>query len=125
MRADGRPHLVLVVDDDPDIRDVLQAILADEGFRVQVAGDGAAALDLATSNTPDLILLDLVMPLFDAADFCRTYRDAGGRAPIVLITAADSAMIDGATVACRAAGAIAKPFAIDEVLEMVARLLPA
>jgi DNA-binding response OmpR family regulator len=119
----GKHPLVLVADDDPGIRDVLSEILALDGYRVLLAGDGAAALGLAASESPDLILLDLTMPLFDASDFCRTYRGTGGRAPIVLVTAANPDAVEAATVACRADAAILKPFAIDEVLATVAGLL--
>jgi two-component system, OmpR family, response regulator VanR len=59
---------ILVVDDDPELRELLDVLLADEGYRVLLAAHGSEALNLATSEDVDLIVLDLVMPLFDAAD---------------------------------------------------------
>ena len=76
---------------------------------------------LATSDDVDLILLDVVMPLFDAADFCRAYRDAGGQAPVVLVTASNPDEADKAVEACGAVGCIRKPFEIDTVLTTVAQ----
>jgi two-component system OmpR family response regulator len=117
------PPLILAVDDDPAILDVLRELLSDEGYRVLTAGDGAEASRLATSEDVGLVLLDLTMPLFDAADFCRDYRAGGGRAPIVLVTAAQPDKVAGAVEACRADDVILKPFMIDEVIETVAGLV--
>ena len=113
---------ILVVDDDAGIRDLLELLLSGEGYRVLVAGDGAAAFDLATAEDVDLILLDVVMPLFDAAGFCRAYRATCGTAPVVLISAAPPDVVDAAMEASGAAAAIRKPFEVDELLGIVARL---
>jgi CheY-like chemotaxis protein len=61
----------------------------------------------------------------DGAAFCRAYRERGGRAPVVLITAASEGAVADAVEACGADGSIAKPFEIDEVLSTIERLLPA
>lgn len=115
------PPLILVADDDPDILDVLSEILADEGHRVQTAAHGAEALDLALAEVPDLVLIDLMMPVLDGAGFCRAYRDAGGRAPIVLITAAEPSRLPELVESSGANGCIVKPFTIDEILATIAR----
>lgn len=98
-------------------------ILTDEGYRVLLASDGAAALDLATSEAPDLSLLDLTMPLFDAAIFCLAYRDGEGTAPVVLNTTSQLPDIEMTVAAYAAAAFIGKPFEIEELLATVARLL--
>lgn len=114
---------VLVVDDDPGIRDVLAAVLSDGGYRVLVAADGDEALALADGDPPDVILLDLVMPLFDAAGFCRAYRERGGTAPVVLISAAPPDDVEAAVAPCGAAAWILKPFDADELLRQVRELV--
>jgi DNA-binding response OmpR family regulator len=119
MARGDDPPVVLVADDDPGIRDVLAAMLSDDGYRALVAADGDEALALADSDPPDVILLDLVMPLFDAAGFCRTYRERGGTAPVVLISAAPPDDVEAAVAPCGAASWILKPFDVDVVLRTV------
>lgn len=123
MAPDEPRRTILVADDDAEIREVLGLILTDEGYRALLAANGAEALALATSETVDLVLLDVIMPLFDASDFCRAYRDRGGQAPVVLITAANADDIARAVEACDAADHIRKPFEIDTVLMTVARFV--
>ena len=115
--------LVLVAEDEPAIRLVLEDLLSDEGYRVQTAADGAAALDIAERDEPAVILLDLGLPLLDGPEFCRAYREGGGEAPVVLVTAANQAIVETAMEACGAAAYIPKPFTIEAVLETVARLV--
>jgi CheY-like chemotaxis protein len=99
-RRASAPPLILVVDH-RDMREALAMVLRSEGFRVVSAADGSEALDVVTSERPDLILLDYAMPGLDGAGFCRVYRQRGGEAPVVLMTAgllvtlADAALIDG------------------------------
>jgi two-component system response regulator MprA len=116
---------ILIIDDDPDIRDMLALVLNGEGYRTIVAMDGLDGLVVAAFMRPDLILLDLAMPRLDGSGFCRTYRERGGGAPIVLITAAQPAAVHVAVEACGAVAFVAKPFGIDEILDAVARHLPA
>jgi CheY-like chemotaxis protein len=125
MPAERMPPLILVVDDDPDIRDVLRWILEDGGYRLAVAADGAAGLAVAEGQAPDLILLDVSMPRLDGPGFCRAYRAAGGSAPIVVVTASNPADMDATVGACGAVGYMHKPFDIDDVLAVVAEHLTA
>lgn len=78
--------LVLVVDDEPQIRDLLCRILEQEGYRVMVAIDGDTALQLTRENTPDLILLDLMMPGMNGREVCRTVRELSPLTQIVYFT---------------------------------------
>jgi CheY-like chemotaxis protein len=83
---------VLVGDDDPDIRDLVQFGLEDEGYRALTAPHGQAALELLGRSPIDLILLDMRMSVMDGWTFARLYRQqAAPRAPIVVITAAQDA----------------------------------
>ena len=121
--TERRRTTILVGEDDEGIRDVLELLLADEGFGVQLAGDGETALAEALARPPDLILLDVVMPKLDALELCAAYRERGGTAPVVLVTASPPDEITTIGAACGAAAHILKPFDIDMVLETVTRLI--
>src|SRR5688500_13946616 len=100
---------ILVVDDDPSIRQLIVYALIDEGFVVDEAEDGEDALQLIEQNHPDLILLDMKMPHMDGWAFSRLYRELyGQKAPIIVVTAAHDAAQRGASVS--AESIIAKPF---------------
>ena len=120
----SRPRaVILVVDDDPDIRDLLEMLLVDEGYGVLTAADGHEALRLAERRRPGLILVDVVMPRLGGIDFARRYHEQGGTVPIVLLTAVTGGAALAAVEACAAAAYIPKPFKVDDVLETVAQLL--
>jgi chemosensory pili system protein ChpA (sensor histidine kinase/response regulator) len=113
--------VVLVVDDDPDVRGILGMLLTREGYDVVTAIDGAAALAYAGDARIALVVLDLQMPRLDGDTFRRLYRERGGQAPILLITAAE---IDASHLARYGVDAyIAKPFDVDNVLEAIAQLV--
>jgi urea transport system substrate-binding protein len=109
---------ILVVDDDPDLREFLRLTLTSMGFEVTSAANGREALDVLEGYDPDLILLDMKMPVMDGWEFCRTLEGRDARPPIVVLTAAPDP-------ACRAAeahadGWLGKPFEYEE-LEMAVR----
>ena len=110
---------VLIVDDEPTIRELVALALTDAGHEVDCAPDGTAALDLAERQRPELILLDVHLPGMTAEAFAQAERRrAGPRAPIIVFTAED-----GAAHAARigAAGYLPKPFDLDRLLEIVNR----
>ncbi len=112
---------VLVVDDDPAIRQVIVFALSDEGFEVNEARDGRAALEAVDRQHPDIILLDMRMPGMDGWEFVKRYRERGQpQAPIIVLTAAQDVAQRGADV--NAAGYLSKPFDLDTLLEKVAAL---
>jgi two-component system chemotaxis response regulator CheY len=115
---------VLIAEDDPVIGHILELLLSDEGYSPLVVVDGQAALDLALTRQIDLILLDLQMPVLNGEGFCRAYRERGGSAPVLLLTAASDAIVRAAVTACGAVGSIPKPFDVDDVLATVARYAP-
>lgn len=84
----SRPATVLVVEDDAGTRDGLIALLEDEGYRALGASNGEQALSLCEDNTPNLILLDLMMPVMDGWQFLARWRDRRleQRCPIVLLS---------------------------------------
>jgi diguanylate cyclase (GGDEF)-like protein len=85
---DSKQKLVLIVDDDPCIRMLIGETLVSDGFRVEKAEDGMQALALLENCTPDLIMLDVIMPGMDGFEFCSRLREIPGKAdvPIVIIT---------------------------------------
>jgi CheY-like chemotaxis protein len=80
---------VLVVDDEPDVRNFLAACIEDAGFQVETAVDGAEALEKVAANPPDLMTLDMVMPRKSGIQVIRTLREneEWARLPVILITA--------------------------------------
>jgi DNA-binding response OmpR family regulator len=114
--------VILVIDDDPNIRQVIGFALRDEGHQVGEAPDGNAALALIEAQHPDLILLDMKMPIMDGWEFVRRYRERHGhRAPILVVTAATDAARRAAEVA--AEDYLPKPFDLDALVERVAALV--
>ena len=80
---------LLVVDDEPNIRDLLATSLRFAGFEVFAASNGAEAIKLATENEPDLIVLDVMLPDIDGFTVTRRLRDKGHHYPILFLTARD------------------------------------
>ena len=115
-----RHPLILVVDDDREIRDLFEILLSDEGYHVITAVDGAQALRRARDERPDLILLDLMMPRVDGVAFSRAYREHGGRAPVILITATAPDHLAAVVEASGVVACIPKPFDVVDVLTTIA-----
>jgi CheY-like chemotaxis protein len=111
---------ILVVDDDTSIRSFVEMALDSEGYAVSTATNGVQALAVTDQVHPDLILLDMRMPIMDGWTFARMYRDqAGPHAPIVVITAATDAGERAAEI--QADGFLGKPFDLDELLVLVSK----
>ncbi len=85
MESSARPR-ILLVEDDPTIREMTQLALQRDGFAVNTAGDGATGLSAFRSQAPDLVLLDVMLPGVDGVSVCRTIRE-GSVVPIVMLTA--------------------------------------
>ena len=114
---------ILVVDDDESIRQIVRLCLTDEGFEVCEAPNGQAALDALPEFQPDLILLDLRMPVMDGWEFARRYeKGRGPHVPIVAFVAALNAEQECAMLT--AASILTKPFDLDDLLAAVRSQLP-
>lgn len=114
---------VLVVDDEPAVRESIGRGLRFEGYQVEVACDGFGALDAMRARRPDLVVLDVMMPRLDGLETCRRLRITGDRVPVLMLTARRSV---GDRVAGLDAGAddyLVKPFALEELLARVRALL--
>ena len=118
-------RLVLVVDDDPMIRDLLEIALTREGFDVATAADGLEALEQVDRQPPGLILLDLMMPRMNGVAFAEELGRRGLRPgiPILVLTAAGPAERDAGQIG--AEGYLPKPFPLPTLLEQVGRLATA
>ena len=110
---------ILVVDDEPDIRATVQAMLEVEGYVVGVAANGADALAAIELEPPDLILLDMRMPVLDGWGFATELRRRGHQVPVVVMTAARDAARWAADIA--AAASLSKPFRYDDLIGAVER----
>ncbi len=114
---------ILIVDDEPAVREALQRSLAFEGYGTEVAVDGADALEKAIAYQPDLVVLDIQMPRMDGLTAARRMRGAGTTTPILMLTARDTV---GDRVTGLDAGAddyLVKPFELDELFARVRALL--
>jgi DNA-binding response OmpR family regulator len=119
-----RRAVVLVIDDDEDVRELLRYLLERAGYAVRTAVHGRDGLDSVADTMPDLILLDLKMPVMDGKAFAAEFLSRYGRAtPIVVVTAADDARKRAAEIG--AADWLAKPFEADGLTRVVAAHLPA
>jgi DNA-binding response OmpR family regulator len=111
---------ILVVDDDPQLRQFIRDVLEAEGLEVETAADGRQALDLATSRPPALVVLDITLPNLGSSVVADRLRAAlGDRLPILVITADGNAAQKAEQV--RAYAHLRKPFAMDELLAAVHR----
>ena len=110
---------ILIVEDDDSIRMLLQQNLELEGYEVLVAEDGKKGLDLAQKNQPDLILLDLMLPVMSGMDVCKNLRDGGNNTPIIMLTARGENTDKIAGLRTGADDYITKPF---DLLELMARI---
>ena len=114
---------ILVVDDEPAVREALERILRLEGFDVEMACDGREAVRSQATAPADAVLLDVLMPELDGLEVCRRMRDTGDRTPVLMLTARDEV---GERVAGLEAGAddyLPKPFALEELLARLRALL--
>lgn len=110
---------VLLVEDEPSFVDALVVGLKREGFRVEVAYDGAEALDKFPDVRPDLVLLDIMLPRVSGIDVCRSIREKGSRVPIIMVTAKSNEIDTVVGLEVGADDYVSKPY---RLRELVARM---
>ena len=112
------PETILIVEDEPALRDTLSYNLQKDGFRVEAVGDGRAALDSARSLKPDLIVLDLMLPEIDGFEVCRILRREMST-PILMLTARDDEIDRVVGLEVGADDYLTKPFSMRELVARV------
>lgn len=117
------PARILVIDDDPKIRSVVRRGLVYEGYRVTDAGTGEEGLDKARDQTPDLVVLDVMLPGIDGLEVCRRLRGAGDEVAILMLTARDEVKDRVEGLETGADDYLVKPFSFEELLARVRALL--
>ena len=121
MKAMAKDKLVLVVDDEQDIQALMASALGMEGYWVQTASNGREALEAVERRMPDLIPLDMNMPVMDGWGFVREFQARyGWQVPIVVFTAGDAKKC---AHEIGAAGWVAKPFRLDSLVCTVERCI--
>ena len=114
---------VLVVDDEPMVRDVLARYLTQDGFEVETAPDGEAGLAAFESARPDLVLLDLMLPRIDGFEVFRRMRDSGSTSPVIMLTARGEVTDRIVGLETGADDYVSKPFSPREVVARVRTVL--
>jgi len=116
---EGQMKTVLIVEDEKNIVDILRFNLEREGFRTLEAYDGAAGLELAVNQNPDLILLDVMLPKMIGFDVCRELRARGSSIPILMLTAREEEADKVLGLEIGADDYITKPFSMRELMARV------
>jgi two-component system response regulator MprA len=114
---------ILVVDDDRAVRESLRRSLQFNGYQVDTAGDGQQALESVTSQRPDAMVLDVMMPRLDGLEVCRRLRSTGDDLPILVLTARDAVSDRVSGLDAGADDYLPKPFALEELLARLRALL--
>jgi two-component system response regulator MprA len=114
---------ILLVDDDSHITDALRRTLAYEGYQVSTAANGEGALSIVRTRSPDLVILDLMLPGINGFEVCRRLRNAGDDLPVLMLTARDAVSDRVAGLEIGADDYLIKPFATEELLARVKALL--
>jgi diguanylate cyclase (GGDEF)-like protein len=125
MAGEDKGELILVVEDDESVREIIKFSLELAGYRIITVNDGAQALEKATDVKPDLILLDLMIPVYDGFEVCRRLKDnfLTGQIPIVILTAKRDMKDKVAGMEAGADDYITKPFNRTELLARVKMVL--
>lgn len=114
---------ILVVDDEPALRDSVARSLRFEGYNVVTASDGVEALEKLAEIRPDALVVDVMMPRLDGIEVCRRIRDNGDRTPVLMLTARDAVRDRVTGLDAGADDYLVKPFAYEELLARLRAML--
>ena len=114
---------ILVVDDEPNIVELLSASLRFAGFEVRTAADGQEALEVVRAFSPDLLVLDVMMPVMDGLEVLRSLRAGGSRTPVVFLTARDAPADKVTGLTLGGDDYVTKPFSLEEVVARIRAVL--
>jgi two-component system chemotaxis response regulator CheY len=120
MPQDESSRTVLVVDDDPGVLEVLELALSAEGYQVVLARNGREALERAAARRPNVMLVDLMMPIMDGWQFVRECRkiQSYGQTQVIILSAARN--VNEAARDLGVQAVVSKPFNLDDLLNLVA-----
>jgi len=123
MTDHDRIPQVLVVDDEPNIRELVQVALKFHGCSVSTAANGREALRQAEAARPDLIVLDVMLPDLDGFEVCRRLRAAGNEVPVIFLTARDTSSDTVTGLAIGGDDYVTKPFSVEALVARVRAVL--
>lgn len=117
---------ILVVDDEPDVVEFIERTLRPEGFEVISASDGMGALDMVDSEKPDLVLLDIMMPVMSGYEVCELIKSnpQTKNTPVICVSSAHTPDARALSLRVGAATLIVKPFLPAELVAQIRRYLP-
>lgn len=118
-----QPKCILVIDDDPDIRQILQDRLEFYGFHVETADDGPSALQKLNDLTPQCVFLDLLLPGMDGAEVLHRIKTWNHSIPIIIVTAAVTPEVASLTTSKAALAYLSKPFELPQLRQIVEQWL--
>jgi len=113
------PNKILIIEDEKRISRFLELELKHEGYEIIAAFDGRTGLDLASNENPDLVILDLMLPVMSGIEVCRRIRQSKNKVPIIMLTAKDDVMDKVMGLDMGADDYMTKPFAIEELLARI------
>jgi CheY-like chemotaxis protein len=118
------PHLV-VVDDEPSIREICVDVLRSEGYEVSTADNGREAVDLLARQRADLVLMDIMMPVLDGVTACKLIKENEQTRdiPVVIMSASTNLHSRISELHCVASAVVPKPFDFDQLLDTVRRFV--
>lgn len=116
-------HTILVVDDQPGVRRLIQEVLQEVGYRVLTAANGLEALSVARSESPALVLLDMKMPVMDGLEALRVLKDEFPTLRVLLMTAVGDGDHVSEAIALGAQTCISKPFDVFALRALVQHML--
>ena len=115
---------ILIVDDDPALRESVAVLLESEGYKVSQAADGREGLEKALKGQFDLVVLDLVMPMLGGLDVCRKMREGGVQTPVIILTGEKKEEVDKVVgLELGADDYVVKPFGTSELVARVHAVL--
>jgi len=123
VRPDGQPVRVLVVDDEPNLADLLTMALRYEGWEIRTAHDGLSAVRAAREFRPDAVVLDIMLPDLNGLEVLRRLRDDAPHVPVLFLTAKDAVEDRIAGLTAGGDDYVTKPFSLEEVVARVRGLL--
>ncbi|MFH0882272.1 MAG: response regulator [bacterium] len=121
MKVSDKYRIVLIVDDDPDMREILQTALGGLGFTTYVADDGDVALDLFHKHRPALVVSDIFMPRFDGVRLLKEIKKVSRDTPVILITGYShlDKQQEEDSCAFKPDALLRKPFNLSELVEAI------